>query len=102
VIQKLIKKPNYESEAFNRIFNFIYSEVYTKINELCVNRNGLCVVKTIIIGTTDAIKRKNIVEIIYRNAVTNAKNPYGNYAITEIITNWPKTVCEPIFLAFRG
>lgn len=59
-------------------------------------------VKTIIIGTTDAQKRKNIVEIIYRDAVTNAQNPYGNYAITEIIINWPKTVCEPIFLAFRG
>jgi hypothetical protein len=89
VIQKLLKKPSYQSEAFDRIFNFIYSEVHLKINELCINKNGLCVVKTIIVGTTDVYKRKSIVEIINRNALTNAKNLYGNYAITEIIRNWP-------------
>lgn len=31
-----------------------------------------------------------------------ACDPFGNYAITEIITRWPKSVCRPIFDALRS
>ena len=37
-----------------------------------------------------------------KNAVAIACDPFGNYAITEIITRWPKQVCAPIFEALRS
>jgi len=39
---------------------------------------------------------------IREKVVDIACDPFGNYAITEIITTWPKSVCEPIFESLRS
>lgn len=36
-----------------------------------------------------------------KDAVKISCDPFGNYAITEIITRWPKPVCAPIFDSLR-
>lgn len=41
-------------------------------------------------------------EKMSREAVAIACDPFGNYAITEIITRWPKHVCAPIFESLRS
>lgn len=35
-------------------------------------------------------------------AIDIACDPFGNYAVTEIITNWPQSVCAPIYQALRS
>ena len=36
-----------------------------------------------------------------KDVVKISCDPYGNYAVTEIITNWPNDVCQPIFESLR-
>jgi hypothetical protein len=38
---------------------------------------------------------------ISKDAVRISCDPFGNYAITEILTRWPKHVCMPIFDQLR-
>lgn len=39
---------------------------------------------------------------VVENAIKIASDPFGNYAITEIVTQWPTNVCYPIFNAIKG
>ena len=31
------------------------------------------------------------------NVIDLVQNPYGNYAVTEVINNWEADICKPIF-----
>lgn len=39
---------------------------------------------------------------VAENAIKIATDPFGNYAITEIVTQWPTDVCDPIFNAIKS
>jgi len=34
---------------------------------------------------------------IQNNVIKLVSDPFGNYAISEILTNWPHEVCVPIY-----
>lgn len=59
-------------------------------------------VKIIVAGTTRHDQQLHIMSKIRDKVVEIACDPFGNYAITEIITRWPKSVCEPIFESLRS
>lgn len=63
-------------------------EIKEKIYDLSINKNSLCVVKIIISGTKDLKHQEIILEKINKNIIDLACDPFGNYAITEIVTNW--------------
>ena len=31
------------------------------------------------------------------NVIDLVQNPYGNYAVTEVVNNWDSEICKPIF-----
>lgn len=39
---------------------------------------------------------------IAENVIELVQNPYGNYAVTEVINHWDAEVCYPIFLKLRN
>jgi hypothetical protein len=98
----LINKPEKSSKAFIHIFDFVFREIKDRITDLCENRNGLCVVKIIVAGTTNPKQQRYIMSKITEDALKIVCDPFGNYAITEIISWWPPAVCQPIFQFLKG
>ncbi len=70
--------------------------------DLCINRNGLCVVKLLVAEATQPRHQELIMAKISPAAIDITCDPFGNYAVTEIITNWPQSVCAPIYEALRS
>ena len=48
VVQKVLQSQilKFENSAF------IFDEIYENVNDLCINRNGLCVIKILVEKTT--------------------------------------------------
>jgi len=76
---------------------FIFDEIYENANELCVNKNGLCVIKILVEKTTLKSQQTRMMSKIQNNVIKLVSDPFGNYAISEILTNWPHEVCAPIY-----
>ena len=41
-------------------------------------------------------------QILEKDLLKIICDPYGNYAVTELITRWPNNVCKPIFCSMKG
>lgn len=50
-----------------------------------MNTNGLCVVKKLVQSTDNKEEAARLMSRIAENAIELVQNPYGNYAVTEVI-----------------
>lgn len=64
---------------------FIFDEVFEHFIELAKNTNGLCVIKKLVQILKDETQQAHLMQIIADNAIDLVQDPYGNYAITEVI-----------------
>ena len=76
---------------------FIFEEIFEQFNELCLNRNGLCVIKIIISMTKAPKDQHRVIQRIIKDVIQLVSDPYGNYAVSEIVEKWDIEVCKPIF-----
>ena len=42
-------------------------------------------------------QKQRVIEQISHNLIKLVSDPYGNYAVSQIIEKWEQTVCKPIF-----
>lgn len=64
---------------------FIFDEVFDQFIDLAKNTNGLCVVKKLVQYTKNKEQTEMLMKKIQENAIDLVQDPFGNYAITEII-----------------
>lgn len=65
--------------------NFIFEEIFEHFNELCLNRNGLCVIKIIVSMTKSNRDQQRVIARINKDVIQLVSDPYGNYAVSEIV-----------------
>jgi len=92
IIQKLIMINN---EA-NR--EYINDFVINNLSKLCMNANGICVVKRFINSSKDNNIRERLLEKFTSNCLVIVQDPYGNYAIQFIIETYGYIVTQKIVL----
>lgn len=78
------------------------AEITKHFVELSVNRNGLCVIKILVAKTEDANQQQNLMNRISKDIMHLVCHPFGNYAITQMVTNWPMKVCLGIFRTLKN
>ena len=93
VVQKVLQSQILKNESGA----FIFDEIFENVNDLCINRNGLCVIKILVEKTTSKSQQTRLMSKIRENVIKLVSDPFGNYAISEILTNWPHEVCVPIY-----
>lgn len=75
--------------------NFIIKELKGHVSELAVDKLGLCVIKKCI-GDVE----------VYRELVANAhilvQDPYGNYAIQQVLDTWAEACHQALLKSFGG
>jgi hypothetical protein len=62
VIQKLLRCGHFEKGH-----NFVRQEIIKNMTELCVNRNGLCVIKILVSKTKDLGQQQNLMSRISKD-----------------------------------
>ena len=84
VLQKLILLfPDTHRIELNKI-------ILNNLKELCIDPNGICLVKNFIRSNTLANDKKRLNQEFVKNLVYLAVNPFGNYGIQFLIENWDK------------
>ena len=84
VLQKLILLfPDIHRIELNKI-------ILDNIKELCIDSNGICLVKNFIKSNTLINDKKRINQELAKNLVFLAVSPFGNYGIQFLIENWDK------------
>ncbi len=76
--------------------NSINNIILKNIKALCLDANGICVVKKFIGNTFLCENKEKIIKLISENCIEIAQNPYGNYGIQYILEEWGITICESI------
>ena len=82
VIQKIVLLfPDYIRDNLNEIIlnNFI---------KLCLDVNGICLIKIFIKTNTNLTIKTNIKIFICNNFIILSQSPFGNYAIQYLMENW--------------
>lgn len=77
--------------------DFIFEPVFDHLIELSMDQNGLCVIKKLISKILGHEKRVKIGEKLSENVVSLVQSPYGNYAVQQVLDNWPIQYCAAIF-----
>lgn len=93
VVQKALNCRSFKGSKSD----FVFEEIYKDFYEICTNRNGLIVVKILVKNVTTNEKRAKLMGQIGNKVIQMVQDPYGNYAVSEIISNWDKDVCRPIY-----
>ena len=84
VLQKLILLfPDTHRIELNKI-------ILNNLKELCIDPNGICLVKNFIRSNTLINDKKRLNQEFVKNLVYLAVNPFGNYGIQFLIENWDK------------
>ena len=84
VLQKLVLLfPDIHRLELNKI-------ILNNLKELCVDSNGICLIKNFIRSNTLINDKKRINQEFVKNLVYLAVNPFGNYGIQFLIENWDK------------
>jgi len=91
IIQKVI---NCFSEE-NR--QFAFDEIKNAFLKISKTSHGLWVIKKLVANTTNPENRESLVEYISENAIELVQDPYGNYAVQEIMEKWGEQNFEPLF-----
>ena len=82
VLQKLILLfPDTHRTELNKI-------ILNNLKELCIDPNGICLVKNFIRSNTLVNDKKRLNQEFVKNLVYLAVNPFGNYGIQFLIENW--------------
>ena len=82
VLQKIILLfPDIHRVSLNEI-------ILNNFKNLCLDSNGICLIKNFIKTNTIASNKKKIIEEIVINFIALAESPYGNYGIQYIMDNW--------------
>ena len=82
VIQKIILLfPDIHRVYLNEI-------ILNNFKDLCLDSNGICLIKNFIKTNTLINNKKRIIEEIVKNFVVLANSPFGNYGIQYIMDNW--------------
>ena len=76
--------------------NSINNIILKNIKALCLDANGICVVKKFIGNTFLYENKEKIIKLISENCIEIAQNPYGNYGIQYILEEWGINICESI------
>jgi len=76
---------------------FIFEEIFTNLNQLCLNKNGLCVIKIFIALIKSMRQKQRVIDSIGQDLIKLVSDPFGNYAISQIVEKWEPQVCKPIF-----
>lgn len=93
VVQKAIAKFSEDK------LDFIYQETFESFAELVTNNHGLCMAKKLLAMTEKEENKRKFMNLISEKALEIMQNQYGNYAITEILSNWSEKNCEDIYEA---
>lgn len=83
----------------------IMAEVISDLPKVSSSPNGLHVVKKMISLTSKAEYEKHraeITEILAKNAIEIAQNPYGNYALQLVIDTYPPSMISKIIEVIKG
>jgi len=64
---------------------------------LCLNKNGLCVIKIIISLTKTVNQKQRFISQILNDLIQLVSDPFGNYAVSQIFEKWEPKVCKPIY-----
>ena len=84
VLQKIILLfPDIHRVCLNEI-------ILNNFKDLCMDSNGICLIKNFIKTNTLSSDKKRIIEEISNNFVVLADSPYGNYGIQYIMDNWDR------------
>ena len=90
VLQKLILIfPDSHRIELNQI-------ILNNIKELCMDSNGICLIKNFIRTNTIISDKKRINDEFVNNFLVLAENPFGNYGIQYLIENWDKNILKDI------
>lgn len=113
-IQEILKSiKNHEMEmAFNKNATYVLQKIVllfpdihriylneiilNNFKELCLDCNGICLIKNFIKTNTLINNKKRINEEISKNFVILAESPFGNYGIQYIMENWNKNELNDI------
>ena len=74
---------------------FLEYPLNEKIVDLCLDSNGICVIKKIIMLITPE-NGKKIIRIIEPHCIKIAENPFGNYVIQALLETYGLIFCEGI------
>jgi len=80
----------------------VLAEITKHFVELSLNRNGLCVIKILIAKTKDPNQQQSLMSRISKDIMHLVCHPFGNYAITQIVINWPNKTKQVIFKALKN
>ena len=90
VLQKLILIfPDNHRKELNQI-------ILNNIKELCLDSNGICLIKNFIKTSTLINDKKRINDEFVKHFLTLAESPFGNYGIQFLIENWDKSMLNDI------
>lgn len=90
IIQKIITSFTEENRQF------AFEEIKEAFLSVSKTSHGLCVVKKLVANTTKPENRKSMVKFISENAIQLVQDPYGNYAVQEIMERWPEQDYIPV------
>ena len=63
-------------------------KILNNFKELCLDSNGICLIKNFIKTNTLQSNKQRIIKEIVNNFIILAENPYGNYGIQYLMENW--------------
>ena len=72
--------------------------ILNNFKDLCIDSNGICLIKNFIKTNTLLNNKKRINNEIVKNFLILAENPFGNYGIQYLIENWNKNELNDIKL----
>ena len=90
VFQKiLLLFPDIHRKELNEI-------ILNNIKELCLDSNGICLIKNFIRTNTIKSDKDRINNEFIKNFIVLAESPFGNYGIQYLIENWDKDMLNDI------
>jgi len=82
IVQKIITS----FTEINR--QYIFNEIQEAFLSISKNSHGLWVIKKLVSNTSNLANRESLVDFISQNAIELIQDPYGNYAVQEIMEKW--------------
>jgi hypothetical protein len=79
------------------MLDFVYEETFANFLELVTNNHGLCMAKKLLAQTKRPEKKARFMALISAQALEIMQNQFGNYAITEILSNWREEECQEVY-----
>jgi len=84
VLQKMVLLfPDIHRTSLNEV-------ILNNLKDLCLDSNGICLIKNFIKTNTLMRNKTRIIEKIFNNFVILAESPFGNYGIQYLMENWSK------------